>query len=123
MAYATKDDPINIRIDTLRDLDAPDESMFAISQPTPPAKRMTTEKVSETEVRTFLAAKTEIQWPPVSKKPKENSMSVNLVIGRDGRVKEAWTYSPVENTIEDAALNAIWDSQFARMIGNTFPLR
>ncbi|MGD0790927.1 MAG: energy transducer TonB [Terriglobales bacterium] len=107
VAYATKDDPINIRIDTLRDLDAPDESMFAISQPTPPAKRMTTEKVSETEARTFLAEKTEIQWPPVSKKPNSNSMSVDLVIGRDGRVKEAWTYSPVENAIEDAALNAI----------------
>ena len=106
VAYATKDDPINIRIDTLRDLDAPDEALFAIAQPTPPAKRMTTEKVSETEARTFLAGKTEIQWPPVSKKPNGNSMNVDIVIGRDGRVKEAWTYSPVDNAIEDAALSA-----------------
>jgi TonB family protein len=107
VAYATKDDPINIRIDTLRDLDAPDEALFAISQPTPLAKRMTTVKVSETEARAFLAAKTEIRWPPVSKKPNGNSMNVNMVVGRDGRVKEAWSYSPVDNTVEDAALSAI----------------
>lgn len=107
VAYATKDDPINIRIDTLRNLDAPDEGMFAISQPTPPAKRMTTIKVSETEARQFIAEKTEIQWPPVSKKPSVNSMKVEIVIGRDGRVKEAWSHSPVDNSIEDAALNAI----------------
>ena len=34
-------------------------------------------------------------------------MTVNIVIGRDGRVKEAQTYSPVENAIEDAALTAV----------------
>jgi TonB family protein len=107
VAHATKDDPINIRIDTLRDLDAPDEALFAISQPTPLAKRMTTVKVSETEARAFLAAKTEIQWPPVSKKPNGNSMNVNIVVGRDGRVKEAWSYSPVDNAVEDATLSAI----------------
>jgi TonB family protein len=107
VAYATKDDPINIRIDTLRDLDAPDEALFAISQPTPLAKRMTTVKVSETEARAFLAAKTEIRWPPVSKKPNGNSMNVNIVVGRDGRVKEAWSYSPVDNAVEDVALSAI----------------
>jgi len=107
VAYATKDDPVNIRIDALRDLDATDEALFAISQPTPLPKRMTTEKVSETEARTFLAAKTEIQWPPVSKKPNGNSMNVDIVIGRDGRVKEASSYSPVDNAVEDAALAAI----------------
>ena len=47
VAYATKDDPINIRIDTLRDLDAADESLFAIAQSTPPDRRMITEKITE----------------------------------------------------------------------------
>lgn len=32
---------------------------------------------------------------------------MNIVIGRDGCVKEARTYSPVENAIEDAALTAV----------------
>jgi hypothetical protein len=107
VAYATKDDPINIRIDTLRELNPPDEALFAIAEPTPPAKRMMTERVSETEATAFLAGKTKIQWPPISKKPNGNSMSVDIVIGRDGRVKEAWSYSPVENLIEDAVLSAI----------------
>ncbi len=107
VAYATKDDPINIRIDSLRDLDAPDESLFVISRPAPPDKRITTEKISETEARTLVVERPEIHWPPITKKPKENSMSVDIVIGRDGRVKEAWIYSPVENAIEDAALTAI----------------
>ena len=107
IAYATKDDPINIRVDTLKDLDSPDESLFAISQPTPPSKRVVTENLTETEARTFLVDNTEVQWPKVSKNPPEKSITVNIVIGRDGRVKEAQTYSPVENAIEDAALTAV----------------
>ena len=107
VAYATKDNPINIRIDTLRDLDAAGDTLFSISQPTPPEKRMTTERVNETEARAFLAAKTEIKWPPVSKKPNGNSISVDVVIGRDGRVKEAWSYSPIDNAVEDAVLTSI----------------
>lgn len=107
VAYATKDDPINIRVDTLKDLDSPDESLFAISQTTIPSKRVVTENLTETEVRTFLVSKTDVHWPQVSKNPTEKTMSVNIVIGRDGRVKEAKTYSPVENAIEDAALTAV----------------
>ncbi len=107
IAYATKDNPINIRVNTLKDLDSADESLFAISQPTPPSKRIVTEDLTETEVRTFLVSKVEVQWPQVSKNPPEKSMTVNIVIGRDGRVKEARTYSPVENAIEDAALKAV----------------
>src|SRR5258708_36660969 len=34
-------------------------------------------------------------------------MNVEIVIGRDGRVKEARTYSPVDNAAEDAVLSAI----------------
>jgi TonB family protein len=107
VAYATKDDPIDIRVDTLKDLDSPDESLFAISQPTPPSKRVVTENLTETEARTFLLSKTEVQWPQVGKNPPDKTMTVNIVIGRDGRVKEARTYSPVENAIEDAALTAV----------------
>ncbi|MGP0018615.1 MAG: TonB family protein [Candidatus Sulfotelmatobacter sp.] len=121
VAYATKDNPINIRIDTLRDLDAPDESWFAISQQTPPAKRMTTMKVSDSEARKFAAEKTEIQWPKVDKKPREDSMTVEIVIGRDGRVKEARTYSPVSNAIEDAALTAVRKWTFQPQIVDGVP--
>lgn len=107
VAYATKDDPINIRIDTLKDLNSPDDSLFAIAQNTPPSKRIVTENLSEPQVRTFLVSKTEVQWPQVSKNPPEKAMKVDIVIGRDGQVKEARTYSPVENAIEDAALTAL----------------
>lgn len=107
VAHATKDDPINIRVDTLRDLDSPDEALFAISQPTPPEKRITTIRVGETEARKLIVEKTEIQWPPVSRKPGAGSMKVEIVIGRDGRVKEARSYSPVDNATEEAALTSI----------------
>jgi TonB family protein len=106
VAYATKDNPINIRIDTLKDLDSPDESLFAIAQPTPSGKRLVTESLTETQVRTFLISKAEVQWPQ-SKKSPDKSMTVNVLIGRDGRVKEAKTYSRVDNEVEDAALTAV----------------
>jgi len=107
VAFATKDDLVNIRIDTLRDLDAPDEALFAISQPTPPAKRIITKRASETETRKFIADKTEIVWPSISKKPNSGNIDVAIVIGRDGRVKEAWSYSPVDPKVKDAALQAM----------------
>ena len=106
VAYATKDNPINIRIDTLKDLKSPDESLFAIAQPTPPEKRLVTENLTETQVQTFLVSKAELQWPQ-SKKSADKSMTVNVVIGRDGRVKEVKTYSRVDNEVEDAALTAV----------------
>jgi TonB family protein len=106
IAYATKDNPINIQIHTLKDFNDKDEKLFAISQPTPADKRMTTEKLSEAKARALLLSKTEIQWPS-ARKTRDNTMTVELVIGRDGRVKEAATYSPVDNGVEDAALSAI----------------
>lgn len=107
VAFATQDNPINIRIDTLRDLDTPDEKLFTIAQPTPPAKRITTKKISETDARNLIVQKAEISWPAISKKPNTDSISVNIVIGRDGRIKQAGAYSPVDNAIEDAALTAV----------------
>jgi TonB family protein len=106
VAYATKDNPINIRIDKLKDLDSPDESLFAIAQPTPSERRLVNENLTETQVRTFLISKVEVQWPQ-SKKSPDKSMTVDVVIGRDGRVKEAKTYSRVDNEVEDAALTAV----------------
>jgi outer membrane biosynthesis protein TonB len=107
VAFATKDDLINIRIDTLRDPENPDEALFAISQPTPPDRQITRKQVSETEARKLIAERAEVSWPKVTKKPNVNSISVDIVIGRDGRVKEAWSHPPVENAIEDATLTAI----------------
>src|SRR5579864_6564401 len=106
VAYATRDNPINIHVDTLRDIDRPDENLFTISQSTPPDKRITTIKLTEPEARSLVITKSDIKWPP-NEKSKEKSMRLDVVVGRDGRVKEARTYSPVDNATEDAALTAI----------------
>ena len=90
----------------MKDLDSPDESLFAIAQPTPSGKRLVTENLTETQVRTFLIGIAEVQWPQGKKSP-DKSMTVNVLIGRDGRVKEAKTYSRVDNEVEDAALTGV----------------
>jgi hypothetical protein len=105
VAYATKDNPINIRIDKLKDLDSSDESLFAIAQPTPPGKRLVTENLTETQVRTFLISKADVQWPQ-GKKTTDKSMTVNVIIGRDGRVKEAKSYGR-DNEVEDTVIAAV----------------
>lgn len=107
VAFATKDETVNIRIDTLRDLDTPEEAMFAIAQPTPPEKRIAHERMSEAGARKLILEQGDIHWPPVSKKPDSGNVNVSLVIGRDGHVKEAWSYSAVENAISDAAIEAV----------------
>jgi len=107
VAYGTKDDPTNIHIDTLKDLGTVDEAMFAISHSTPPEKRITSEKIGEAQARKLIAQKVDPAWPTVSKKPTVESLGVELVIGRDGLVKQVWSYSPVEDPVKDAVLDAI----------------
>jgi TonB family protein len=107
LAFATQDNPVNIHVDTLRDLDARDGNLFAVARQTPLDRRVTTKTVNEAEIRKFIAQKTEIRWPGSAGKPNENSVRVDVVIGRDGRVKEAWTYDPVDNATEDAVLTAV----------------
>lgn len=122
VAFATKDNPINIRIDTLRDLDAPDESLFAVAQPTPPAGRIaSTRRVSEAEARRFIVEKTDVQWPAVNKRPDNKSMDVEIVIGRDGRVKEAWSYAQVDDAIKTAAISAVRQWTFSPQNVNGVP--
>lgn len=106
IAYATKDNPINIHIETLRDLKDIDEKMFAIEKPTPPEQRLVLASLSETEARRRVLKQGEIQWPKTANKPREGTIKLNLVIGRDGKVKDAYTYSPIDNSIEDAVLTA-----------------
>jgi hypothetical protein len=107
VAFATKDDPINIRIDSLKDLDVPDEAMFVISQPTPSAKQVTNEQINETEARKLMAETAEVQWPAVSKKPTASGINIDLVVGRDGRVKETWSYAPEDDAIKNAVLDSV----------------
>jgi TonB family protein len=107
IAFGTKDDPINIQIDTLRDIDSADEALFTIAEPTPSSKQITTRYISETEARKYLTEKTDIRWPSVSKKPNTGTITVSTVIGRDGRVKEAWSYGPEDAATKNAALEAV----------------
>ncbi len=107
VAFGTQDDPINIHVDTLRDLDSPDETLFAISETTPPANRLTTTQIGEKAARQLISDQKESHWPAVKNKPAVKSIDVYLVIGRDGSVKEASSYGPVEQPVKDAVLETI----------------
>ena len=112
IAFATKDDPISIRIDSLKDLDQPDEKLFTVTQPTPAIQRITTTQMSEGEARKLLIEEVAIQWPQVTKKPNGTGVEVNLVIGRDGRVKEEWSYFS-DDAIKKAVLSAVQQWKFS----------
>jgi hypothetical protein len=105
VAYATKDDPINIRINILKELENPDESLFAVSKATPAEKRMTTIQMSETKVRALALEKPEMSWPPLDKKPEGTGANVEIVVGRNGHVKDAWCYSNAGEAVKAAALS------------------
>jgi hypothetical protein len=105
IAFATKDDPINIQIDTLRELENVDESLFVISQTTPPEKRITTIQMSAPKLRALALNQPEMAWPPLEKKPEGTGVDVQIVIGRDGHVKDAWCYTNAGDAVKAAALS------------------
>jgi hypothetical protein len=121
IAFATKDDAINFHIETLRQLDSVDESLFSVSQPTPPEKQLVTANLRDSEARKLIASPTEIHWPAVEKKPNTGQLQVYLTLSRTGKIEDANVYGDGDGTIKDAALAAVRTWKFQPYTLNGVP--
>jgi TonB family protein len=101
VAWKTKDNPANAEVEDLKDLEHPDESLFAIKDGTPPSEQIRTVLVSGTEYKKQLSDAAELKWPAVSGPPDSGTVKVKIVIDRNGHVREARSYVASNSELKD----------------------
>jgi hypothetical protein len=101
VARKTKDNPVNAEIEDLKDLEHPDENLFAIKQETPPSEQIRTVFVSGTEYKKQLSNAAELKWPVVSGPPDSGTVKVEIVTDRNGHVREAHSYVASNSELKD----------------------
>lgn len=99
---------LELRIDSLEVLEAPDETMFAIAQPSPPADQISTLIVNDETARTLLVGSAEIAWPAVGGGVLKGGCAVYISADRAGHVREAFPggcdNSPLQGFLRDTVL-------------------
>jgi Gram-negative bacterial TonB protein C-terminal len=81
---------IEARITELTELRKIDETLFAVSQATPPREQIKSVKVDEALIRSLALNSTEIVWPPVKDGVINGRCAVYLSADRLGHVREVW---------------------------------
>jgi Gram-negative bacterial TonB protein C-terminal len=101
VAWKTKDNAVNAEVEALKDLEHPDESLFAIKDATPTSVQIRTVLVSGTEYKKQLSNAAELKWPAVSGPPNSGTVNVAIVTDRDGHVREARSYLASNSELKD----------------------
>jgi hypothetical protein len=101
VAWKTKDNDVNAEVEALKDLEHPDESLFAIKEGTPPSQQIRTVLVSGTEYKKQLSNAAELKWPAVSGPPDTGTVKVKIVTDRNGHVREARSYVASNSELKD----------------------
>lgn len=112
VAWKTKDNPVNAEVEDLKDLEHPDESLFAIKDGTPPSEQIRTVLVSGTEYKKQLSNAAELKWPAVSGPPDSGTVKVKIVTDRNGRVREARSYVASNSELKDWTVERVKEWTF-----------
>jgi hypothetical protein len=103
---------IEARVSDLNELASPDESLFSVAQPTPPAERLGRMSLPETTVRSLSAYTPDILWPSVRSGKTSGVLSMYVSVDRSGHVREAWPLNSDNAGLEDPAREQVMKWQF-----------
>jgi hypothetical protein len=92
---------VNAEVEDLKDLEHPDESLFAIKDETSPSEQIRTVLVGGSEYKKQLSNAAELKWPAVSGPPDSGTVKVTIVTDRNGRVREARSYVASNSELKD----------------------
>jgi hypothetical protein len=99
---------IAAKITELTEIAKPDESLFAIENPTPASEQMKTSQVGEDSARVLALNTPAIVWPAVREGKTSGVTSVYISNDRAGQVREAWPLASdnpgLDNAIRDQVL-------------------
>src|SRR5580658_5569163 len=103
---------IEANLTELDELKNPDEGLFAVPQPTPPAERIERTSVSEATVRSLAESTPDVLWPPVRSGKTSGVLSMYISVDRSGNVREAWPLNSDNAGLEDPAREQVMKWQF-----------
>lgn len=108
---------IEARVTELTELTNPDESLFAVSQSTPPAERMGHMTIPESTARSLSAYTPDIVWQSVRGGKTSGVLSMFISVDRSGHVRETWPLNSDNPGLDDQAREQVMKWQFkpARM--------
>lgn len=110
------------KITQLEAISSPDESLFTVAQPTPPAQQIKSVEVGEDLARRITKNAPEITWPAVRAGKTSGVLAVYISVDRSGHVQEVWPLSSDNPALNDAARRQVEQWQFQPYV-NGVPLQ
>jgi hypothetical protein len=107
--YTESDTELEAKIYELSELGAPDESLFAVPEPT---ARLRTTIVSEETIRGLSLSSPAMQWPTIQGGKSSGVLSIYLCIDREGRVRETYPLNSDHPVMTDAARKQLMNWRF-----------
>ena len=114
---------LETHVTTLEELTNPDEKMFEIDKPTPPAQRINSVRVSDDFVRKAALNSTEVDWPTVGEGLITGGCAVYVSADRTGQIREAWPAGCDNAALEDPLRKAMLTWKLKPAISNGNPVQ
>jgi hypothetical protein len=114
---------VNTRITELSDLKEPDESMFAISEPTPVGQQIRTVQVPEVDYRKLAIDPPAMKLPPVKVHPTSGTFATYIVTDRTGKVRDCKFIITNNPSIADGATKIVEQWHFKPFLVDGVPVQ
>jgi hypothetical protein len=114
---------LRAEITTLRKLDNPDESLFAVPEPTPKEKQIRSVILPDAEFQTLAIEAPEIIWPQVLDGRTVGTASFYVSIDRTGNVREVRPIRTDNERSNDSARNQIMKWKFRPSVKDGIPVQ
>jgi len=114
---------LELRVDSLELLEAPDDALFAISQPTPLADRISTLIVNDETARTLAVGSMDITWPTVGGGILKGGCAVYISVDRAGHIREAWPEGCDNASLQGFLCDTVMKWQFKPAVSHGVPVQ
>jgi hypothetical protein len=120
--YLKGNDPVVGILKTLEPL-PPNESLFVITNPTPPADRIETAFISTKEEEALQQITVSEPWPTVGDGKTEGYMIIHVQTDRTGQVREAYKHNSDNSGLEAAGVQRALKYKFKPLLQNGVSLQ
>jgi outer membrane biosynthesis protein TonB len=114
---------IEANITELTELKNPDPAMFTVQSSTPIHERITATQVSEEVARGQLQSSPDIAWQPVRDGKLTGTLSLLVMVDKEGHVRETWPLNSDNPFPEDQARQAVGEWKFKPMVLDGVPVQ